>query len=51
MFFCMQKINIIAQFKLDILKIYYWELLQACPGLPGQIHMNRLNDIDVFMYA
>ena len=43
-----QKINIIAQFNLDILLIQYWEILLAYPGVPDDIHMNALNQIDSF---
>ena len=47
----MQKISIIAQFGLGILKIYYWKLLLGCPDVPGDIYMNEMNYTDVFLYA
>ena len=43
----MSKINMVAQFSLDILLIQYWELLSACPGITDQSHMHGLNQIDV----
>ena len=47
----MQKISIKAQFRFDILQIYHWELLLACPGVLDHTHMNGLNHVDVIMYA
>ena len=44
-----QKINIIAEFRLYILLIQNWELLLAYPGVPDHIHMNGLNQIDVLI--
>ena len=45
----MQKISIIGQFSLDILQIWYWELLLEGPDVPEHTHMNELNQIDLCM--
>ena len=47
--FPIEKINIIAQFSLDLLLIQYWELLVACRTKPNHSYMNGLNYIDTLM--
>ena len=42
-----KKISIIAQFSLNILQIWYWELRLEGPGVPDHTHMNELNQIDL----
>ena len=46
-----KKNSIIAQFSLDILQIWYWELFLEGLGVPDHTHTNELNWIDVFVYA
>ena len=46
-----QKINVIAEFRLYIMLIQNRELLLAYPGVPDHIHMNGLNQIDAFIYV
>ena len=46
-----QKINVIAEFRLYIMLIQNRELLLAYAGVPDHIHMNGLNQIDAFIYV
>ena len=47
----MQNKSIVAHLSLDVLRIQYWKLRLACPGISDHIHINGLNLIDGFMYV
>ena len=44
-----QNLSPLCQFSLEILEIQYWRLILACPGKPDLTHINRLNQINVFL--
>ena len=47
----MQQLALKLNSVFDILQIHCWKLVLTFPSVPDHINMNRLNQINVFMYT